>query len=118
MRKRGNVEIITGTVVSGIIDTPEFSGITIKKTADGTESELLLDGMFVAIGLEPENGPFENLADLDAVGYFDAQEDCTTKTKGVFVAGDCRKKAVRQVATACADGAVAAISACRYIDSL
>ncbi|MBR5552446.1 MAG: FAD-dependent oxidoreductase [Clostridia bacterium] len=118
LRKRGNVEIITGTVVSGIIDTPEFSGITIKKTADGTESELLLDGMFVAIGLEPENGPFENLADLDAVGYFDAQEDCTTKTKGVFVAGDCRKKAVRQVATACADGAVAAISACRYIDSL
>lgn len=118
LRKRGNVEIITGTVVSGIIDTPEFSGINIKKTADGTESELLLDGMFVAIGLEPENGPFENLADLDAVGYFDAQEDCTTKTKGVFVAGDCRKKAVRQVATACADGAVAAISACRYIDSL
>ncbi|MBE6570836.1 MAG: FAD-binding protein [Ruminococcaceae bacterium] len=118
LRKRGNVEIITGTVVSGINDTPEFSGITIKKTADGTESELSLDGMFVAIGLEPENGPFENLAELDAVGYFDAQEDCTTKTKGVFVAGDCRKKAVRQVATACADGAVAAISACRYIDSL
>ncbi len=118
LRKRGNVEIITGTVVSAINDTSEFSGITIKKTADGTESELALDGMFVAIGLEPENGPFENLADLDKVGYFDAEENCVTKTAGVFVAGDCRKKAVRQVATACADGAVAAISACRYIDSL
>ena len=116
LRKRGNVEIITGTVVSGIIDTPEFSGITIKKTADGTESELLLDGMFVAIGLEPENGPFENLADLDAVGYFDAQEDCTTKTKGVFVAGDCRTKSIRQVTTAVGDGAVAALAACEYID--
>ncbi len=118
LRKRGNVEIITGTVVDSINDTPEFSGITVKKTADGTKTPLVLDGMFVAIGLEPENGAFEALADLDAVGYFDSGEDCMTKTGGIFVAGDCRKKAVRQVATACADGAVAAISACRYIDSL
>ena len=118
LRKRGNVEIITGNVVEAINDTPEFSGITIKKTSDGTKTELSLDGMFVAIGLEPENSAFESLAELDKVGYFDSGEDCTTKTNGVFVAGDCRKKAVRQVATACADGAVAAISACRYIDSL
>ena len=118
LRKRGNVEIITGTVVDSINDTPEFSGITVKKTADGTKTSLALDGMFVAIGLEPENGAFAALADLDAVGYFDSGEDCMTKTGGIFVAGDCRKKAVRQVATACADGAVAAISACRYIDSL
>ena len=118
LRKRGNVEIITGTVVESINDTPEFSGIVVKKTSDGTTTELALDGMFVAIGLEPENGAFENLAELDKVGYFDSSEDCTTKTNGVFVAGDCRKKAVRQVATACADGAVAAISACRYIDAL
>ena len=118
LRKRGNVEIITGTVVESINDTPEFSGIVVKKTSDGTKTELALDGMFVAIGLEPENGAFESLADLDKVGYFDSSEDCTTKTEGIFVAGDCRKKAVRQVATACADGAVAAISACRYIDAL
>ena len=105
-------------MVESINDTPEFSGIVVKKTSDGTKTELALDGMFVAIGLEPENGAFESLADLDKVGYFDSSEDCTTKTEGIFVAGDCRKKAVRQVATACADGAVAAISACRYIDAL
>ena len=118
LRKRGNVEIITGTVVDSIKDGDVFSGITLLKTASGEKTFLELDGMFVAIGLEPENGAFEPLAELDSVGYFDSGEDCLTKTKGVFVAGDCRKKGVRQVATATADGAVAAISACRYIDSL
>ncbi len=118
LAKRGNVEVILGTVVAGINDTPEFSGITLEKTADGTKTELALDGMFVAIGLVPENDPFKNVAELDAQGYIDADERCLTKTAGVFVAGDCRKKTVRQVTTATADGAVAAINACRYIDSL
>ena len=116
--KRGNVEVILGTTVSAINDTPEFSGITLKKTADGTETNLPLDGMFVAIGLVPENDAFKNVADLDGNGYIDSDEKCLTKTAGVFVAGDCRKKNVRQVTTATADGAVAAINACRYIDSL
>ena len=118
MAKRGNVEVILGTVVKAINDTPTFSGITLLKTADGTETELNLDGMFVAIGLVPENEPFKNVADLDQNGYIDADEKCLTKTAGVFVAGDCRQKTVRQVTTATADGAVAAINACRYIDSL
>ena len=118
LAKRGNVEIILGTVVKAINDTPTFSGITLLKTADGTETELNLDGMFVAIGLVPENEPFKNVADLDQNGYIDADEKCLTKTAGVFVAGDCRQKTVRQVTTATADGAVAAINACRYIDSL
>ena len=118
LAKRGNVEVILGTVVKAINDTPEFSGITLLKTADGTEAELDLDGMFVAIGLVPENEPFKNVADLDQNGYIDADEKCLTKTAGVFVAGDCRQKTVRQVTTATADGAVAAINACRYIDSL
>ena len=74
--------------------------------------------MFVAIGLKPENEAFKNVADLDSNGYIDADEKCLTKTAGVFVAGDCRQKAVRQVTTATADGAVAAINDCRYIDSL
>lgn len=118
LKNRGNVEIITGTVVTEIADTEVFSAITVEKTATGEKSTLSIDGMFVAIGLEPENGAFEALAELDTAGYFDSGEDCTTKTNGIFVAGDCRKKAVRQVATACSDGAIAAISACRYIDSL
>ena len=118
LQKRGNVEIVTGTVVSAIADTPEFSGITVERTVDGTRTELALDGMFVAIGLVPENEAFAKLAELNEVGYFDADESCRTATKGVFVAGDCRSKAIRQVSTATADGAVAALNACRYIDEL
>jgi thioredoxin reductase (NADPH) len=112
------VEIILGTVVSAIADTPEFSGITLEKVADKTKTELALDGMFVAIGLVPENDAFSDVANLTANGYFDATEACATKTPGVFVAGDCRAKAIRQVATAISDGAVAALAACRYIDAL
>lgn len=118
LRGRGNVEIITGTVVSAIADGDEFHAITLKETATGKERELAVAGMFVAIGLVPENGAFQPLAELDAAGYFDSGEDCTTRTAGVFVAGDCRKKGVRQVTTATADGATAAIAACRYLDSL
>lgn len=118
LRSRGNAEIITGAVVSKIPDGDALSSIVIKKTATGEETTLQIDGMFVAIGLEPENESFSNVADLDKFGYIDTDETCATRTAGVFVAGDCRKKAVRQVATAVADGAVAAISACRYIDAL
>ena len=68
------------------------------------------------MGLVPENGAFEALAQLDERGYFDAGESCATKTPGIFVAGDCRRKEIRQVATAAGDGAVAAMAACRYLD--
>ena len=118
LAKRANVEIITGTVIDEIADTEEFSRIVTRRVNDGARQELELDGMFVAIGLVPENTAFESLAELDAAGYFAVSEDCTTKTVGVFVAGDCRTKGVRQVSTATADGAVAAIAACRYIDGL
>ena len=118
LAKRANVEIITGTVIDEIADTEEFSRIVTRRVSDGARQELELDGMFVAIGLVPENAAFETLADLDAAGYFAVSEDCTTKTVGIFVAGDCRTKGVRQVSTAAADGAVAAIAACRYIDGL
>ncbi len=118
LRKRENVEIILGTVVDSIKDGDSFSGITVKRVADGVKTELVLDGMFVAIGLVPENEPFESVADLDERGYIASGEDCLTKTDGIFVAGDCRAKAVRQVTTAAADGTISAIAACRYIDSL
>ena len=118
LRKRDNVEIILGTVVDSIKDGDSFSGITVKRVADGVKTDLLLDGMFVAIGLEPENEPFESVADLDERGYIASGEDCLTKTNGIFVAGDCRAKAVRQVTTAAADGTISAIAACRYIDAL
>lgn len=75
-----------------------------------------LDGLFVAIGLAPDNEPFANIAELDAGGYFAAGEDCRTATPGVFIAGDCRAKRIRQITTAAADGSIAALAACAYLD--
>ncbi len=114
---KDNIEVILDTVVDSIKDGDVFSGITVKNTA-GVVSELDLDGMFVAIGLVPQNEPFAELITLDARGYAEAGEDARTSRTGVFVAGDCRTKRIRQVATAAADGAVAALAACDYVDSL
>lgn len=113
-----NVEIITGSVVKEIIGDAELESIVITKTADGEDRKIDVKGMFVAIGLIPQNAPFSDVIGLDSYGYADADESCTTNTAGVFVAGDCRKKRIRQVATACSDGAIAALAACDYIDSL
>lgn len=118
LRKRDNVEVITGTVVAALPDTDTLCSVTLEKIADGSRWELPVDGLFVAIGLKPENRAFAAVAELDEAGYIDSGEDCLTDTPGVFVAGDCRRKAVRQVTTAAADGTVAAIAACRYVDSL
>lgn len=112
-----NVEIITGSVVKEIIGSEELESIVITKTADGEDRKIDVKGMFVAIGLIPQNAPFSDCIGLDSYGYADTDESCSTATDGIFVAGDCRKKKIRQVATACADGAVAALAACDYVDS-
>ena len=75
-----------------------------------------MDGAFLAVGLQPENDAFAPLAKLNDYGYFNSGEDCRTETEGLFVAGDCRSKQIRQVVTAASDGAVAAMAACRYLD--
>ena len=116
--KRDNVEVRLGTVVEALPATAPLDRVTLRRVAEDTTYDLPVDGLFVAIGLEPENGPFESVVSLNDWGYVDAGEDCLTRTPGVFVAGDCRSKTVRQVTTATGDGAVAAIAACRYIDSL
>jgi hypothetical protein len=72
----------------------------------------------VAIANFPLAKAFSNVLALDNYGYADSEENCLTKTEGVFVAGDCRKKRIRQVATACADGATSALAACDYVDAL
>ena len=116
--KRDNVEVLLGTVVEALPAATPLNSVTLRRVADGHTYNLPIDGLFVAIGLVPENGAFASVAALDERGYVDAGEDCRTATPGVFVAGDCRRKTVRQVTTATGDGAVAAIAACQYIDSL
>ena len=116
---RANVRGITGTKIVGLAtQSGELVGVDIESRETGVRERIGCDGLFVAIGLIPENGPFSKFADLNAWGYFDSDETCTTRTPGIFVAGDCRSKTVRQLTTAVADGATAALAACRYIDGL
>lgn len=117
VNERANIRSILGTVITGYeADGGEFRALRLRHEKSGQHTELPVDGLFLAVGLIPENEIFSSLARLDERGYFDVSEDCRTGTPGVFVAGDCRKKAVRQVTTAAADGAVAALAACAYID--
>ncbi|MBQ2687460.1 MAG: FAD-dependent oxidoreductase [Clostridia bacterium] len=113
---RDNVQVIYSTVVKEFKGEDELEAVVLK-AEDGKETTLTPDGVFVAIGLAPENTAFENLAELNEQGYIKADENCLTKTEGVFVAGDCRTKAVRQIATAASDGAVAALKAVEFIDA-
>lgn len=114
---RDNVRAMTEVKINRLItEGSELRGLEIESRRDGHSQEISCDGLFVAIGLIPENEPFKDLAELNNYGYFDSDEQCLTKTPGIFVAGDCRSKFVRQVTTAVADGATAALAACRYID--
>ncbi|MBE6587937.1 MAG: FAD-binding protein [Ruminococcaceae bacterium] len=118
LRKKSNVKYITGTTVQGFIsENGLLTGLRLKNT-HGEESVLFVDGTFIAIGLAPDNKAFESVCTLDDWGYFASGENCRTATDGIFAAGDARQKKIRQITTATADGAVAALAACEYIDSL
>ncbi len=113
LKSKANIELILGTVVDKLLGDDKFTGVTLN---DGTKTyDLTLDGMFVAIGLIPQNEIFKDIVSLDNNGYVVSGEDCKTNIPGIFVAGDCRNKRIRQVATASSDGAIAALAACDYI---
>ena len=118
LTKKPNVEIILGTTVEEIKGEKELEAIVVKNEKSGEKTELKIDGMFVAIGLIPQNDCVAELIKLNDYGYVDAGEDCVTNKPGIFVAGDCRSKRIRQVATAAGDGAVAALAACDYIENM
>ena len=107
--KLGNVSVICDAVVDALLGEEKLSGIRILRGAEKTPEVLSVTGMFVAIGQQPENDAFAEFAALNPAGYIIADESCTTGTGGIFVAGDCRTKAIRQVVTATADGASAAL---------
>lgn len=115
---KDNVEFVLDSVPVEILGEMTVSGLKVRDVK--TEAERILDvqGIFVAIGQMPDNGDFADVAELDETGYIAAGEDCLTKTPGLFTAGDCRTKKVRQLTTAAADGAVAALAAVDYINGL
>ena len=115
--EKDNIKLLMNTNVVKLIGSDELDGIKIS--TDGEEPHAIpMDGLFVAVGQMPNNESFKDVADLDERGYIIADESCRTKTPGIFTAGDCRTKEVRQLTTAAADGSVAALAACRYIDDM
>lgn len=115
LKQRENVEFVMNSRITALLGREDLSSIVVKT---GEESrEIALEGLFVAIGHAPDLGAFGSLIELDGGGYAASGEDCLTKTPGVFVAGDCRKKSVRQLTTAVSDGSAAALAACAWLDS-
>ena len=117
VKSKENVELVLNSTIDEIKGDTALEAVVVKNKETGELREIPVAGLFIAIGQEPDNKDFEDVALLDKAGYIDAGEDCKTKTPGVFVAGDCRTKSVRQLTTAASDGAVAALAACAYISS-
>ncbi|MCM1494428.1 MAG: FAD-dependent oxidoreductase [Bacteroides sp.] len=115
LKQRKNVTCILNAVVTGCQAGERLEKITVENVVSKEKQELSVDGLFVAIGQMPENQAFANLIRLDSQGYIIAGEDCRTNIPGIYAAGDCRTKVVRQLTTAAADGAVAALAACEYL---
>lgn len=115
LRELPNVEFVLNSTVESLQGDDMLSGVVVKDKATGQERTLEVSALFVAVGQVPDNDAFASVVELDPKGYVVAGEDCHTRTPGVFVAGDCRTKEVRQVVTATSDGAAAALAACAYI---
>jgi thioredoxin reductase (NADPH) len=115
---RNNVKSVLGAQVAAIEEKDgELHCVRIRRESPQEDVRIQIDGLFVAIGLEPENNCFADIAGLDRYGYIESDERCLTRTTGVFVAGDCRTKGIRQLTTAVSDGTVAAIAACNFLVS-
>lgn len=115
LRKKKNVTILFNRTVTQLKGATQLEGVEVTSSIDGARQWLALDGLFVAIGQIPENSSFSPPVKLDAAGYIIAGEDCKTNVPGIFAAGDCRTKGVRQLSTAAGDGTVAALAACDYL---
>lgn len=115
LQQKDNVKFILNSQVVGLEGETRLEGIVVERKDTGEQETVPVSGLFIAIGQMPENEVFADCIELDRGGYIKAQEDCKTNFPGVFTAGDCRTKSVRQLATAAADGAVAGLAACEFI---
>ena len=115
LRAKENVEFVLNSTVKELVGDERLQGIRVENKLTGEIRNIPVAGLFVAVGQMPENDAVKELVELDPAGYIAGGEDCLTKTPGIYVAGDCRTKSVRQLTTAAADGATAALAACAKI---
>ncbi|MBE6774531.1 MAG: FAD-dependent oxidoreductase [Ruminococcaceae bacterium] len=107
--EKENIEIVYDSTLEAASGEPLLRSITVKNKNSGEEREISVSGLFLAIGQEPGTKGFESILPLDEYGYADVDESCKVKD-GIYVCGDCRKKALRQLTTAVSDGSVAGAS--------
>ncbi|MBR5632610.1 MAG: FAD-dependent oxidoreductase, partial [Clostridia bacterium] len=112
------IELHVNRVPLEVVGEEAVSAIRLRDTVSGEEESIATDAVFVAIGLSPDNKSFDPLIKLDESGYVLAAEDCHTNVPGIFVAGDTRRKALRQIVTAASDGAIAATEAAAYLQTV
>ena len=115
LKTKDNIEFVLNSQVTALKGNDFLEAVDVKNKVSGETVTLPVSGLFVAIGQMPQNGPFAGLINLDDGGYIAAGEDCRTNVEGIFTAGDCRTKTVRQLTTAASDGAAAALAACEYL---
>ena len=115
LKGKDNVEFVLSATVKDIVGETMVEGLILNNKKTGEDFRVDVSGVFVAIGQIPQNSIFSEYVKLDGDGFIQASEDCMTSRTGVYAAGDCRTKEVRQLTTAAADGAVAALAACKYL---
>lgn len=115
LRQKENIEFVLSATVKEITGDSVVEGVVLNNKKTGEEFRLDVAGVFIAVGQIPQNEIFVEVVKLDGNGFILAAEDCITSHPGIFAAGDCRTKEVRQLTTAAADGAVAALAACKYV---
>ena len=113
-----NITLMTPYSPAALTSDGSLTGITVKNVETGAEVNIPASAVFVAFGRQPDCALIAELADFDDQGYVASGENCSTKTPGLYVAGDCRSKEVRQLTTATADGTIAATAACEYLERL
>lgn len=111
-----NARILYSHIAESIVGTERVTGLKLRSVKTGECSELSVDGVFIAVGIHPNTELFRELVSCDDGGYLLAGEDCATDREGIYAAGDVRKKPLRQIVTAVADGANAAVAAGRYLN--
>lgn len=116
LKKKENIRFVLNSHIVSIQGGEKVHSVRIQNCTTNASFTLPAAGVFVAIGQKPSNEIFQNIVEVDSHGYIQAGEDCHTSAVGIYAAGDCRTKGVRQLATAAADGAVAALEAVLYVE--
>lgn len=118
IKKKENVSLIVNATILSVNGSDKVASVSYRENDTGSIKELMVDGIFVAVGQSPDTEYLNGTVALDAQGYVNSGEDCHTDISGIFVAGDCRSKEIRQLTTASADGTVAALAACKYLENI